>query len=389
VIFYILIKKLHKIFTKTKLVIFEYFSLWIKGLKKSTTRETSSAERLLIVLIKEPLWTSSSMSDKNIVMFFFWIHSNNALKLHKNLPFILELFQVVIKETKLFILEPFKLKVIRGLIFINSSIEIFIVVSKLFLLILFQPKGDFVLDLKLLLWLCILSFGFSWLEDDFTSFKTECKTLRAWGGIKSNDTSFKFLLISHFIWVWFEDFEIIIKRSSNVPWSLWDKFDIGNNLFIITSFEQRLSCSNIPNRDFISTTNNEVKFWWIKIHRLNLFFVYEFKLSLFMDSEIEQFHNTVIRACKDVIIFKSFDWFDVISVCIVIRMDYLTCSDIVVSDDKVVTSWIQVVVLILQGVDFLLVVVELSQVEFFFYIHDLDSTWFISCCEYITVFSYT
>lgn len=286
-IFYILIKELHKIFNKTKLVIFEYFSLWIKGLKKSTTRETSSAERLLIVLINEPLWTSSSTSDKNIVMFFFWMHSNNALKLNKNLPFVLELFQVVIKESQLFILESLELKIISGLIFIDSSVEIFIIVSKLFLFILFQPKCDFIFNLKLLLWLSILSFRFSWLENDFTSFKTECKTLWTCGGIKCYNTSFEFLLISHFIWVWFENFKIIIKGSGNVPWTLWDKFDIGNNFFIIASFKQRLSCSDIPNGDFISTTDNKIKFWWIKIHRLDLFLMYKLKLSLFVDSEIE------------------------------------------------------------------------------------------------------
>lgn len=126
-----------------------------------------------------------------------------------------------------------------------------------------------------------------WLEDNFTCFKTKCKTLRIWGAVKSYDSSIEFLLISHLIRIRFEDFEVMVKRSCNVSWSLGNKFHISDYFFIITSFKQWFTRSYIPDGNFISTTNYEVKFWWIKIHWLNLFFMYKLKLCFFMNSEIE------------------------------------------------------------------------------------------------------
>lgn len=44
------------------------------------------------------------------------------------------------------------------------------------------------------------------------------------------------------------------------------------------------------------------------------------------------------------IVLKCFDGFDVVGMSVVVGVDDLTCSDVVVTDDEVVTGGVEVVV---------------------------------------------
>ena len=88
------------------------------------------------------------------------------------------------------------------------------------------------------------------------------------------------------------------------------------------------------------------------------------------------------------IVLKSLDSLNVISMSIVIRMNNLSCSDIVVSDHKVIPCRIQVIITILKCVDSLLMVVKLSEMELLLYIHDFDSSGFICCGKYVSILSH-
>jgi hypothetical protein len=87
------------------------------------------------------------------------------------------------------------------------------------------------------------------------------------------------------------------------------------------------------------------------------------------------------------IVFQRFYRLDVICMRIVVRMHDLSCSHIVMSDDEIITCRVKIVILVLKSVNSLLVVVELSQVEFLLHVHHFNSTSFISHCENIPVFS--
>lgn len=94
---------------------------------------------MLIVFVRIPLWISSSIRDKNMVMFFFLIHSLRALRLLINLLFILELFKVIVQNTELFALESFEFYIESGWGLVNSPVKICVIVGKLLLFILFEP----------------------------------------------------------------------------------------------------------------------------------------------------------------------------------------------------------------------------------------------------------
>jgi hypothetical protein len=106
------------------------------------------------------------------------MHSTNALfLLNKKIPLVLELLQVIVQETQLFVLESFKLDIKGSRSFINASVKIFIVVGEFFLLVLSQPLSNLIFNFQFLFRCLILSFWLSRLKHDFTTLQTQSQAL--------------------------------------------------------------------------------------------------------------------------------------------------------------------------------------------------------------------
>lgn len=74
---------------------------------------------------------------------------------------------------------------------------------------------------------------------------------------------------------------------------------------------------------------------------------------------------------------------------IIIWVYYLASSNVIMTNSKIVTCWIKVIIIELQRVNFLFMIMEFSEVEFLFYVHDLNTAWLICSCENISIFSNT
>ena len=88
------------------------------------------------------------------------------------------------------------------------------------------------------------------------------------------------------------------------------------------------------------------------------------------------------------VVLEDLNTFDVVVMSIGVRVDDLASSHIEVSQHKVISSWIEVVLKVLQGIHSFPVVLECPQMEFLFGIHNLNDSTLEANCHHCCVCSH-
>lgn len=93
-----------------------------------------------------------------------------------------------------------------------------------------------------------------------------------------------------------------------------------------------------------------------------------------MHSEVKQPHVAIIPSREQMMVLQSLYALDVVRMRMLVGVDHLSAGHIIMPQDEVIASRVQIISNILQSVHSLLVVAESPQLELFLAVHHLNAS---------------